>query len=81
MDNPKYAIAISYVPLRENGTQELNTGNGTFSIPGYSGNYFLASMPELLISATGTSYNNALSNLLIIATSSSVQGNGHPPLY
>ena len=42
MDNPKYAIAISYVPLRSNGTQEINTGKGTFSIPGHSGNNFLA---------------------------------------
>jgi len=76
MNNPKYSVSIGYVNRFPNGTQELNTGNGTFSTPTYGGDYFVASMPELLISATGTSYNDALNNLLVIATSSTIPGRG-----
>jgi hypothetical protein len=46
----------------------------------YSGEYFIASMPELRLYATGSSYTTALDNLLLIATASTTTNNGFPPL-
>jgi hypothetical protein len=37
-------------------------------------------MPELRITATGSSYTTALNNLLIIATASTTPNNGFDPL-
>jgi hypothetical protein len=80
MDNPKYLINISFVPMRPVGQQLVGISGVTYSMPTYSGEYFVASMPEVRISATGPSYTTALANLLIIATASSTQGPGLPPL-
>lgn len=80
MDNPKYLVTISHVPSFANGQQLLNIGGVTQSMPTYSSEYFQASMPELRIYATGSSYTDALDNLLLIATSSTVESNGFGPL-
>lgn len=37
-------------------------------------------MPEIKITGTGSSYQNALAALLLIATSSTTYDNGHEPL-
>lgn len=70
MNNPKYTVTISYQTPQVNGQTESNIAGITYSSNTYSGEYFIASMHELKIYATGSSYNNALSNLLLIATSS-----------
>jgi len=80
MDNPKYFVTISNVPSRTNGQQNVNIAGVTQSMNTYSGEYFVASMPELRITATGSSYTDALDNLLIIATASSTLNNGFAPL-
>ena len=80
MENPKYLINISYLPARASGQQLVFISGVTYSMPTYSGDYFIASMPEVRISATGSTYQTALSNLLIIATASTTYGPGHPPL-
>jgi hypothetical protein len=80
MDNPKYLINISFVPMAPNGQQLVGISGVTYSMPTYSGEYFIASMPEVRISATGSSYTTALANLLLIATASTTYGPGHPPL-
>jgi hypothetical protein len=49
-------------------------------MPAYSGDMFVASMPEIRIAASGSSYATALSNLLLIATASTTYGNGFDPL-
>lgn len=78
MTNPKYFINIVYVPIQMNG-QELKKVNGfTQSMPTYSNDFFVASMPELSIAATGSNYTTALSNLLakVVDTPS----NGYDPI-
>ena len=80
MDNPKYLINISVVPARANGQELVSISGVTYSLPTYSGEFFVASMPEVRISATGSSYTQSLANLLLIATASTTQSPGHPPL-
>jgi len=78
MQNPKYLVNISHQPSRANGQQLMYINGVTSSFPSYSSEYFLASMPELKIAATGSTYQTALQNLLNIATASSFNdlGNG-----
>jgi len=71
MTNPKYLVNISHVPSRANGQQLVNISGVTQSVPTYSSEYFIASMPEIRISATGTGYVDALNNLLVVASASS----------
>lgn len=79
MLDPKYLVNISWNPSRSNGQQLINIGGVTQSVPTYSDGYFVASMPEARISATGTSYTLALTNLLAIATASTTSGPGIEP--
>jgi hypothetical protein len=78
MNNPKYAVTINYFPKHRIGTQEVSSGGITHSVPEYNGDFFIASMPEVSISATGSTYEESLDNLLIIANE--VDGNGSNPL-
>ena len=64
MNNPKYYVNIAVVPQHLNGQTEINIGGVTQSVPTYSSEYYVASMPELRISSTGSSYQDALTNLL-----------------
>jgi hypothetical protein len=61
----KYLVNVSYVPPHVNGQQELNVNGVTFSIPTYSEEYWVASAPELKLSATGSSQIGAFQNLMI----------------
>lgn len=79
MTDPKYLINISYNPAHVNGQQEVSIGAGiTASVPTYATASFVATMPEVKISATGTSYTDALTNLLAIAATLPTPVN--PPL-
>jgi hypothetical protein len=66
----KYYINVSYVPARVNGQQLVNIGGVTQSMPTYSGEYWVASMPEIRLTATGSSQTDAFTNLLVVATGS-----------
>lgn len=79
MQNPTYLVTISHQPSRANGQQLVNIAGLTCSIPSYSSEYFLASMPELKIMATGSTYQTALTNLLNIATASNFNDLGNGP--
>jgi hypothetical protein len=74
MNNPKYLVNISLVPRHLNGQTEISVGGSTQSFPTYSSEYFIASMPEIRISATGSDYQEALTNLLIVASASTITG-------
>jgi hypothetical protein len=78
MQNPTYLVNITHQPSRANGQQLMYINGVTSSFPSYSSEYFVASMPELKIAATGSTYQTALQNLLNIATASSFNdlGNG-----
>lgn len=66
----RYNVNIFYKPPYVNGQQSININGVTSSIPTYGGNYFFATMPELSLVATGSSYTTALNNLLIAASAS-----------
>jgi hypothetical protein len=80
MDNPRYLVNIVYVPARHTGQQKITVNGVTQSMPTYSTEMFVASMPEIRIAASGSTYQTALSNLLLIATSSTTPSNGYGPL-
>jgi len=72
-------------PLGKSGVYATSSVNGKVistlvseSIT-YQGGYFVASMIELKISATGSDYSSALNNLLNIATASSTLNPGYLP--
>lgn len=85
MTNPQYQVTISYLPTYRSGrtgvyaTQSDGSSLLISSSDVYSGGYFIALMPELKISATGSSHTTALSALMAIATASTTYGNGLPP--
>lgn len=79
MENPKYLVNISYQPRTVGGQTLSNIGGTTYSVPTYEGDYFIASMPELKIAASGSSYTASLDALLAIAASSSTIDPGTPP--
>jgi hypothetical protein len=86
MTNPKYQVIISYLPTYRSGrtgtyaTQSDGSSLLVSTTDVYSGGYFQASMPEIRIYATGSSYNTALTALMLIATASTTPENGFPPL-
>jgi hypothetical protein len=71
-----YTVNIFYEPVRPNGQQLVLIGGVTQSVISYSDPYFVATMPELKVSATGSSYGGALTNLLTVASSTTDPGNG-----
>lgn len=79
MQNPKYLVNIVFIPSEPNGQQLIFLNGATQSVRTYSNEFFVASMPEVKISATGSSYTEALSKLLLIATSSTPE-NGLGPI-
>ena len=80
MDNPKYAINISYYPNSAIGQTLSNINGVTQSTWLYGGgDYFISSMPEAGISSTGSSYAGALTNLLAIATASTTPAPSNNP--
>lgn len=79
MDYPKYQVNITYYPPRVSG-QQLTQFNGvTQSVPSYEAAYYVAAMPEIKISATGSNYVSALQSLLAIATASTTIDPGNNP--
>jgi hypothetical protein len=73
----RYLVNISHQPAYAKGQELVNIGGVTQSIPTYTDTFYVASMPEIKIAATGSSYEEALDNLLIIAASAS---SGNEPL-
>ena len=72
----KYNVNITYIPSAVSGRQEVSISGVTQSMISYSSEYYVASMPEVKISATGSSYQTALSNLLTVASNTTDPGNG-----
>jgi hypothetical protein len=76
MNNPKYLVNISHSPSVPNGQYLINVNGVTQSMPTYSEELFVASMPEIKTYATGSSYTEALDNLLTSVSSVVDPGNG-----
>ena len=75
MDNSKYLINVYWNPKRISGQQEVLIGGVTQSMPAYTDGYYVASMPEIQISATASDRATAFNNLLNIAATASNFGN------
>jgi hypothetical protein len=68
MTNPKYLVNIFYSnPYRSGSTGTMSASGLWETLPVTSGGYFVASMPEVGISATGSSYANALTAVLALS--------------
>lgn len=67
-----YLVNIFYRPLSATGQILKNINGTTHSMMSYGGGYFIASSPGLRTSATGSSYNEALSNILIVMEESNI---------
>lgn len=69
MTNPKYTVNIYYSsPYRSGSTGTMSASGLYETLPVYSGGWFVASMPEVRISATGSTYADALTALLVVST-------------
>lgn len=77
MTNPKYNVHITYQPSVVSGWQNVSINGATYSVKKYDGNYYIASMPEMRLYATGSYYDTALDNLLLLVGSAS---DGNYPL-
>lgn len=73
----KYNINISYVTSHVNGQQLINILGVTQSIPTQSGEFYVATIHELCVSATGSTHQIALTNVLNAASASNT---GQSPL-
>jgi len=69
MTNPKYLVNISWYP-GSTGQTLSNVGGVTQSMITHTDGYFVSAMHEVKIYASGSSYNEALNNLLIAASAS-----------
>jgi hypothetical protein len=68
MENPKYLVNISYIHPYRTGSAAATGPSGLWETnPVYSTGIYLATMPEIRISATGSTYANALTALLAVA--------------
>ena len=81
MTNPQYLVNIYYSnPYRSGSTGTMSASGLWETLPVYSGGWFVATMPEIRISATGSTYADALSALLTIATASTTYDAAQGPL-
>lgn len=70
MIDPKYLVNIYYQEPVRNGSTGASVNGTWVTTPTFSGGWYVATMPEIGIFATGTSYVNALNALITIATAS-----------
>jgi hypothetical protein len=70
----KYNINITYQPNLRTGWTTQQISGATYTVAAYSGNYYVASILELGISATSTDPIAALSSILIAASASTSLG-------
>ena len=70
MASNQYLVNISYIePYKTGSTGATNVNTGLWeTLPVYSTGIYLATMPEIRISATGSTYAGALTALLSVAT-------------
>lgn len=76
MTNPTYTVNISYIEGRHDSNYLTYVSGVTSSVYNYSPSYFQATMQQVNISATGSTYTEALAKLLVIATASTTNYTG-----
>jgi hypothetical protein len=81
MTNPQYLVNINYSNPYRSGSIGTMSASGLWeTLPVTSGGWFVATMPEIRISATGSTYAGALSALLAIATASTTYDAAQGPV-
>jgi hypothetical protein len=80
MTNPKYLVNIYYQGEQRNGSIGGSVNGIWETSPTVTGGWFVATMPEVSIFATGSSYTSALNALLVIATASTTYDAAQGPL-
>ena len=76
MENPKYLVNISYINPYRTGSTGVSQSGVWQTYPVYSTGIYLATMPEVSISATGSTYADALTALLSVSTTTSDAAQG-----
>ena len=80
MENPKYLVNIYYSNPVRTGSLGVSQSGVWETYPVMTGGWFVATMPEIRISATGSTYAGALSALLTIATASTTYDADQGPM-
>lgn len=80
MTNPQYLVNIYYSNPVRTGSTGISQSGVWQTYPVMSGGWFVATMPEVAISATGSSYGAALTALLAIANASTTSDAAQGPL-
>lgn len=70
MTDPRYQVNIYYQELVRSGSSGASVNGEWLTSATYTGGWYVATMPEVSIFATGSSYASALTALLAIATAS-----------
>lgn len=79
MTNPKYQVNISYQEPFRSGSTGATVSGTWVTYPVFSGGWYVASMPEVGILATGSTYETALDALIAIANAPSTQDAAQGP--
>jgi len=80
MTNPRYLVNIYYQEPVRSGSIGASVSGVWETYPTFTGGWYVATMPEIGIFATGTSYVNALNLLITIATASTTYDAAQGPL-
>ncbi len=80
MTNPKYLVNIYYQGEVRTGSIGASVSGTWITTPTFSGGWYVATMPEVGLYATGSSYVNALNALITVATSSNIYDAAQGPL-
>lgn len=70
MTNPQYLVNIYYSNPVRNGSIGVSQSGVWQTYPAMTGGWYVATMPEVSLVATGSTYVNALNALLAVATAS-----------
>jgi len=71
MTNPQYLVNIYYSNPVRTGSTGVSQSGVWQTYPVMTGGWYVATMPEVGIFATGSSYANALSSLITLSTTTS----------
>jgi hypothetical protein len=80
MENPKYLVNIYYSNPVRTGSTGASVSGIWQTYPVMTGGWFVATMPEVRLSSTGSTYADALDNLITLATASTSSDAAQGPL-
>jgi hypothetical protein len=76
MENPKYLVNIYYSNPVRTGSMGVSQSGVWQTYPVMTGGWYVATMPEIRISGTGSTYADALTALLVVASASNDAAQG-----